>query len=89
MYAAPPEINERNSEAYSYAGDVWSLGCCFYELLALRRPFNGNGLMELAQNILHEKPPDLPNVYSEALRSLVRCVGARECVACMARLRFS
>ena len=83
MYTAPPEIGGPDySEAYSYAGDVWSLGCCFYELLALRRPFNGDSLFELAHNMVHEPMLPLPIQYSEALRCLVRYVKRLKYINC-------
>ena len=34
---ASPEV--WNHDAYSQKSDIWSLGCCFYEMLTLSLPF--------------------------------------------------
>jgi serine/threonine protein kinase len=39
LYMAP-EVWRREG-AYSYAADIWSLGCTLYELCTLQAPFTG------------------------------------------------
>lgn len=51
-------------------GDMWSVGCTFYELTVLKRAFKRH------QNILQYKNgefslDDIPSIYSDGLRSLI------------------
>jgi NIMA (never in mitosis gene a)-related kinase len=45
-YYLSPEIVQSNK--YGFPTDIWSLGVLFYEICALRPPFNGNNLHTLA-----------------------------------------
>ena len=69
-YAMSPELCQ--SEPYSYKSDVWALGCIFFELLALKRAFEGVSLMKLVWNIVQEPHAVLPDNYSQELRALVK-----------------
>lgn len=40
------------------------LGCVFYELVTLKKPFRGDKYQQLTNNILHEQPEDIPDCYS-------------------------
>lgn len=44
-YTSPELISEA---AYTEKCDIWSIGCCFYELAALQVPFNSSNQIELA-----------------------------------------
>ena len=69
-YALAPEVCE--SKAYSYAADVWALGCVLYELCSLRRPFEADNLLGLVWKIVHCQPRDITEAgYSNELRGLV------------------
>lgn len=68
-YYMSPEVCE--NKPYSYKSDIWSLGCLFYELAALRYPFTGNSLLALVMSILKEQPQILPALYSEDLKVIV------------------
>lgn len=69
-YALAPEVCE--SKAYSYAADVWALGCVLYEMCSLRRPFEADNLLGLVWKIVHCQPKDIvEGAYSDELRGLV------------------
>jgi len=58
LYMAPEMLDER---PYSFAADVWSLGCVIYEMMALRKlwlPPRANSLFEIHQ-LIRTKDPDL------------------------------
>ena len=67
-YISPEIINE---EEYSYKTDIWSLGVCIYQLMALRVPFEGGSVSMLALKIVKGKYEPLPKTYSKELRELV------------------
>eukprot|EP01053_Blabericola_migrator_P001437 Blabericola_migrator_1__1436@NODE_1377_length_4688_cov_1003_981822_g923_i0_p3_GENE_NODE_1377_length_4688_cov_1003_981822_g923_i0NODE_1377_length_4688_cov_1003_981822_g923_i0_p3_ORF_typecomplete_len211_score32_24Pkinase/PF00069_25/1_6e16Pkinase_Tyr/PF07714_17/4_8e13Kinaselike/PF14531_6/2_9e05_NODE_1377_length_4688_cov_1003_981822_g923_i035764208 len=58
------------SQPYSWASDIWSLGCVLYELCALRVPFEANNMKALVTRIVEGRPPILPLQYSNDLRNL-------------------
>ena len=66
---------------YDWSGDVWSLGCVFYELAALRSPFEAEGahLHAVFRRIASGRYPTLPaDRFSRPFRSLARRMLATE-----------
>ena len=57
-----PEVFE--SKPYSYKSDIWAIGCILYELCTLKKPFEGNNLINLIENIVAEEPIFKLNDYS-------------------------
>lgn len=64
-----PEVVMRRP--YCAKVDVWAMGCLMYTLLALKAPFTGHNLIDLAQAITKKAPQRLPDSYSKELRYTV------------------
>ncbi|KAM0685463.1 hypothetical protein COBT_003327, partial [Conglomerata obtusa] len=56
FYMAPEIINK---EPYDEKVDIWSLGICLFEMVALTRPFNGKSRKELQNNIIKNPVPKI------------------------------
>lgn len=69
-YYMSPEVLKQ--EGYNFKSDVWSLGCIFYELLMLDRPFTGKSIMSLLYEIVEADPPQLPITFSVHVRNLCK-----------------
>merc|ERR1719436_797336 len=54
-YYLSPEICKE--QPYSFASDIWALGCILYELVALRVPFDAQSLQALVQKITRGPTP--------------------------------
>jgi serine/threonine protein kinase len=55
--------------------DVFSLGIVLYELLALRRAFEGDTTHQIAEKIISFDPPDASKVRSQCPRELAVICG--------------
>ena len=60
-----------NGKKYGYKSDIWSLGCCVFELCNLKHAFEGNSWNAVAIKVLHGQRAQLCNIYSNELRQLV------------------
>ena len=67
-YYMSPEVLKQ--DGYNFKSDVWSLGCIFYELLMLNRPFTAKSIMSLLYEIVEADPPQLPFTFSVQIRNL-------------------
>ena len=47
------------------------MGCILYELCSLRRPFEGESIATVLNNVLNSNPTALPDCYSESLTNLI------------------
>lgn len=74
-YLSPEICMER---PYSYASDMWALGCILYELVALRVPFDASSLQSLVTKITRGPAPVLPGHVSAELRQLCSDLLQRE-----------
>ncbi|HET6350489.1 MAG TPA: FlgO family outer membrane protein [Candidatus Krumholzibacteria bacterium] len=62
-YMSPEQALGQPLDARS---DIFSLGVVFYELLAARRPFTGETLVQVADAILNHETPPLPIRFSDS-----------------------
>src|SRR5260370_1745223 len=74
-YMSPHLSRNEPADARS---DIWAAGVMFYELLAYRRPFEGDNAAALMSNIILEKPrsladaaPDTPTAVQPLLNRLL------------------
>ncbi|CEL99612.1 unnamed protein product [Vitrella brassicaformis CCMP3155] len=68
-YYLSPEICKE--QPYSWASDIWALGCVLYEMACLRVPFDAQNLRSLVDKITRGPTPTLPSSYSAGLRQLL------------------
>lgn len=73
-YAAPEQVR---GEPVDGRCDVYSLGAMLYELLSLRRPFEGSNRSELLRQIETKDVPPLDDWIPLPLRTIVECCLAR------------
>ncbi|XP_076448658.1 uncharacterized protein LOC143285282 [Babylonia areolata] len=64
-----PEIYQGN--AYSYKTDIWSLGCCVYEMMTLQYAFHAPSRYQLVGKVVTQQVQPLPDSYGRSLRSMV------------------
>ncbi|KAK9673672.1 hypothetical protein RND81_12G182500 [Saponaria officinalis] len=57
---------------YGYKSDIWSLGCCMFEIAAHQLAFRAPDMAGLVNKIHRSTISPLPNVYSPALKRLIK-----------------
>ncbi|KAL9234767.1 hypothetical protein vseg_009596 [Gypsophila vaccaria] len=57
---------------YGYKSDIWSLGCCMFEIAAHQTAFRAPDMAGLVNKIHRSTISPLPNVYSPALKRLIK-----------------
>ncbi len=78
-YAVSPEQVDARRGPVDGRTDVWGLGVVLYELLALRRPFDGSGTAELLRRVLEADPIPLRRLHPGLARALENvCASALE-----------
>ena len=72
LYMSPEQCR---GDAYSYASDVWSLGCIAFELMSLRSPWEGGpSTYPALVNRIQTRTPDFAALTERYSKNLVRCV---------------
>ena len=74
FYMSPEQVAARRA-GIDHRTDIFSLGVILYELLALRRPFEGDTSHQVAAQILAKDPPALRTIRSRVPRDLAVIVG--------------
>ncbi|KAL0435436.1 UNVERIFIED_CONTAM: Serine/threonine-protein kinase Nek6 [Sesamum radiatum] len=57
---------------YGYKSDIWSLGCCMFEIAAHLPPFRAPDMAGLVNKINRSTISPLPTVYSSSLKQLIK-----------------
>lgn len=73
-YMSPEQITAR-SDGIDHRSDVFSLGVVLYELLALRRPFEGDTSHQVAAQIVTREPSDIRTIRSRVPHDLAVIAG--------------
>ncbi len=77
QYMAPEQVS-RQAHRLDGRADIWSLGVILYELLTGRRPFSGDTVGEVSDEILHKQPRPPRQLRPEAPPELERI-----CLKCL------
>lgn len=73
-YMSPEQVTAKRMEL-DHRTDVFSLGIVLYELLTLRRPFEGDTAHQIADRIIHFDPPQATKLRSQCPRELAVICG--------------
>ncbi|KAJ9543764.1 hypothetical protein OSB04_023471 [Centaurea solstitialis] len=57
---------------YGYKSDIWSLGCCMFEICAHQQPFRAPDMSGLINKINRSSISPLPIVYSSTLKQMIK-----------------
>ncbi len=77
-YMSPEQVAARRM-GIDHATDIFSLGVVLYELLTLRRPFEGDTGHQICEQIVTTEPPDPRSIRSQCPKDLsVICTKALE-----------
>jgi eukaryotic-like serine/threonine-protein kinase len=85
IYISPEQL--LSSRSVDSRSDIWGLGVILYEVLGGSPPFGGDGVIEIAANILHVAPPSLHLVRTELPQSL--CEAVMKCLEKRPEDRFA
>eukprot|EP01114_Cavostelium_apophysatum_P019432 TRINITY_DN6267_c0_g1_i1.p1 TRINITY_DN6267_c0_g1~~TRINITY_DN6267_c0_g1_i1.p1 ORF type:complete len:679 (-),score=208.15 TRINITY_DN6267_c0_g1_i1:58-2094(-) len=74
-YFMSPELFE--GKPYNQKTDMWSLGCCLFEMTSLKHAFDAREMNGLIQKVLRGTVPSVPSLYNntgipELIRSLLQ-----------------
>lgn len=73
-YMSPEQVRAKRT-GLDHRTDIFSLGIVLYELLTLRRPFEGDTAHQIADRIIHFDPPAATKLRSQCPRELAVICG--------------
>ena len=59
-------------QPYNHKSDVWSFGCCCYEMATQKQAFNARDINALVYRVVRGKVARLPALYSDTLNDIVQ-----------------
>lgn len=68
-YFMPPEVCK--GEPYGTKADIWTIGCIIYELAMLKKPFEGNSMTSVFNDIINKKLDDIPDTVNTDVKMLI------------------
>lgn len=69
-YYASPEVWK--DKPYDFKSDIWSLGCCLYEMITLKPPFKATDMKGLYKKVVRGVYPKISNQFSHDIQSVVK-----------------
>jgi WD40 repeat protein len=72
-YMSPEQTLAKRVEV-DHRSDLWALGVILYEMLTLRRPFDGKNLQQIVYEICFKEPPPIQRLNAKVPRDLVTIV---------------
>ncbi|KAH8739676.1 NEK2 protein [Cryptosporidium ryanae] len=75
-YYMSPEVLGKGQ--YNEKSDIWSLGCCIYELLVGKPPFYARSYDELRKNVNQGVVKNLPEQYSREFNDVLKLMFERD-----------
>ncbi|CAF1209089.1 unnamed protein product [Rotaria sordida] len=69
-YYMSPEIF--SNTPYDQKTDIWSLGCCMYEIVNLHHAFEATDMNSLVIKILRGRTPQIHGNYSDELKQIIK-----------------
>ena len=69
-YYASPEVWQ--DKPYDFKSDIWSLGCVFYESIALKPPFRADDMEGLYKRVIRGVYPKLPKHFSKDMSMILK-----------------
>ncbi|CAH9100627.1 unnamed protein product [Cuscuta europaea] len=74
-YICPELLSEK---PYGYKSDIWSLGCCMFEIAGHQPPFRASDMATLINKINRGTLSPLPIIYSSTLKQIIKTM-LRKC----------
>ena len=70
FYVSPEQVEEDQRSKLNHRTDVYSLGVVLYELLTLRRPFEGSTTEEILSKLVEREAPPIQKINKRVPRDL-------------------